>query len=85
MADKYSISAAIKRIDKTWWKLMNAQQLKAMAASPFVIIGSHTHAHYDLTSIVPDSLQEELNLSKKLAGSLHSATGAKHCLSLRQL
>jgi peptidoglycan/xylan/chitin deacetylase (PgdA/CDA1 family) len=45
-------------------RLMNADQLRALASSPLIAIGSHTNMHVDLSSATAQEAYEEMSSSK---------------------
>jgi peptidoglycan/xylan/chitin deacetylase (PgdA/CDA1 family) len=45
-------------------RLMNAEELRALAASPFVEIGSHTNTHADLSAVTSEEAYREMASSK---------------------
>lgn len=48
-----------------YWKVMDEEQLKTMASSKWVTIGSHSLVHNDLVHLDPDELKSDLKLSKE--------------------
>jgi peptidoglycan/xylan/chitin deacetylase (PgdA/CDA1 family) len=46
-------------------RLMNAEELRELAASPFVEIGSHTNAHVDLSAATSEEAYREMTSSKQ--------------------
>ena len=47
-----------------YWQLLDRDALAALAAEPLVTIGSHGVTHSNLSSLEPESAQNELTLSK---------------------
>ena len=52
--------------DPEFWRLMNTEDIQALAASPVATIGSHAHRHFNLANVPGDVVHEELNKSKSL-------------------
>ncbi len=71
---RYKLDEQIKKIDKQCYALMNEKDLKQLASSPLIELGSHTHSHHLLTSLSDDELRFELQRSKSL---LEKITGRK--------
>ena len=53
-----------------YWKLMNPGEIKKLAASPLVTIGSHGQTHCSLTHVTAEEAGSELKDSKQWLGSL---------------
>jgi len=51
-------------------KLMNSNQIKALAVNPLVSLGTHTHTHPKLTSLDEKSMERELRQSKNILEGL---------------
>lgn len=51
--------------DKAYWEQMNGQQIRELAASPWVTIGSHGYYHNDLSKIPLSRAKEEMTRSKQ--------------------
>lgn len=66
LTKRYDLIPSIKKIPDELWKLQTASDLKKLAASSFVTIGSHGHLHYNLGQISSAEAKNELTLSKKL-------------------
>lgn len=62
----YDLITKIKKVPDELWKLQTASDLKKLAASPLVTIGSHGHLHYNLGQISPAEALKEITISKKL-------------------
>ena len=66
LIDRYDLDEKLKSLNPEIWRLMTRDQLKKLAQSDLVEIGSHGHLHYNLGSISLSSAREELSKSKKL-------------------
>jgi len=62
--EKHKLDELIKKVNRECYGLMNKQQLKLIAASPLVEIGSHAHSHHYLTLLNDKELRFELSNSK---------------------
>jgi peptidoglycan/xylan/chitin deacetylase (PgdA/CDA1 family) len=51
--------------EKDYWQQMNEQQIRELAASPGITIGSHGYYHNDLSAISPQLAKEEMIRSKQ--------------------
>jgi len=51
--------------DEDYWLQMSTEQIRKLAASPFVTVGSHSYFHNDLANIQISDVAEELILSKQ--------------------
>lgn len=51
--------------DRDYWQQMTGAQIQALAASPYVTIGSHGFYHNDLAAIAPHDAVDELAQSKQ--------------------
>lgn len=68
LVGRYSIGERLKEIPEEVWKLMTPQELRQLASSPYVEIGSHGHLHYNLGEIPLEEARKELCLSRQLLG-----------------
>ena len=60
------ISELFKNIPEDYYRLLNTEELRQLASSDLVEIGSHTHSHPDLCTIPKGEVVSELTRSKKL-------------------
>jgi len=63
---QHKLDEKAKQVNKQCYALMNEKQLKQLASSPLVEIGSHAHSHHLLTLLTDDELTFELQHSKSL-------------------
>jgi len=66
LISRYDFYGLARKHGIDYWRLMDQQQLQALAASPWAEIGSHAHRHYNLANIAPADAQYELTHSKAL-------------------
>jgi peptidoglycan/xylan/chitin deacetylase (PgdA/CDA1 family) len=71
---KYKVDEQIKKIARQCFALMNEKQLKQLASSSLVELGSHTHSHHLLSLLTDEKLRFELQHSKSL---LEKITGKR--------
>lgn len=65
MKDLYPLAPfKTKKPDEDYWLQMTVEQIKALAAHPFVTIGAHGYYHNDLATISITDTIDELNLTK---------------------
>jgi peptidoglycan/xylan/chitin deacetylase (PgdA/CDA1 family) len=62
---KYNVAKMLGDISEECYKLINKEQLKKFAASPFVEIGSHGYSHLNLANIPFNIAEDELKKSKQ--------------------
>ncbi|MCZ8283857.1 MAG: polysaccharide deacetylase family protein, partial [Bacteroidia bacterium] len=62
----YHIKQRLNKIDPELRAFCSEEQIREMANSPLVEIGSHTHRHYNLSRINPGLVEEELSKSKRM-------------------
>lgn len=55
---------------KDYWQLMTDEQIREMAASPFITVGSHGYFHNNLGSIAHEQAVQELTQSKNYLENL---------------
>jgi len=66
MISNHQLLKKMKSIPKEYWKLLDSNQLKELASSEFVDIGSHGHLHYNLGNIALVAAIEDMKKSKQL-------------------
>lgn len=66
MISNHQLLKKMNNLPKEYWKLMNTNQLKELASSEFVDIGSHGHLHYNLGNIELEAAIEDMKKSKEL-------------------
>lgn len=64
--DAYKVKELLKTIDPELRSFCTKEQIREMAQSPLVEIGSHTHRHYNLSRISHELVKEELTKSKQI-------------------
>jgi len=64
LKQKYDFDDIIGQVNEDYWKLLNSDQIKKMAGSGIIEIGSHAMHHYNLANIESSKMEEELLLSK---------------------
>jgi len=64
--EEHKLDELIKKVNRECYGLMNKQQLKLIASSPLVEIGSHAHSHHYLTLLNDAELKFELSNSKSV-------------------
>ncbi len=62
----YNLQTVLNSVDTEQWRLLNPDQLKQLADSPLIEIGSHGMDHYNLDAIDEKSAQKELVQSKEI-------------------
>ncbi len=63
---KYEVKRVLKQLNPELTKFCNRNQIKEMAASSLIEIGSHTHRHYNLSKINAELATQELKESKEI-------------------
>ncbi len=53
------------KIEKEYWLQMTAEQIKALSASKWATVGSHSYYHNDQAKITTDALKKDLSTSKE--------------------
>ena len=66
MVSKHQLLNKMKDLPKEYWKLLSPDQIKELASSKFVDIGSHGHLHYNLGDISLKASIEEMRRSKEI-------------------
>jgi peptidoglycan/xylan/chitin deacetylase (PgdA/CDA1 family) len=66
MRKGYESHKKLRHEDEVSFKLMNSGQIRELAATDQIEIGSHAHAHYCLANVDELTVQRELMLSKQL-------------------
>lgn len=66
LAVKYDLNRLKESSPSENWKLLSAEQLKDLANSSMIEIGSHCHYHYNLESLSSGQYETELSKSKQL-------------------
>ena len=61
---RYNFNDSLKEINSEGYKLMDTKQLKQLADSPMVTIGSHAYSHYALDTCSNQEIENELKNSK---------------------
>jgi len=56
---------ALKNFPSVHWRMMNADELKKLAQSPFITIGSHGVCHDSFVELADNDLKEEIENSKR--------------------
>jgi peptidoglycan/xylan/chitin deacetylase (PgdA/CDA1 family) len=62
----YNVKQLLKNTDPELRSFCTKEQVREMAQSPLIEIGSHTHRHYNLSRIDPELVMEELSKSKQI-------------------
>ncbi len=60
----------MKELPEEYWKLLEPNQLKELASSEFVDIGSHGQLHYNLGNISLNAAIDDMKKSKDLLSNL---------------
>lgn len=66
LTTRYHLISKIGKVPEELWKLQTGADLKKLAASPLVTIGSHGHLHYNLGQVSREDASKELTGSKAL-------------------
>ncbi len=64
LTDQHNLFEVLQSVDPEQWRLMDNNQLKQLAASPFIEIGSHGVDHYNMDAIPEEDARFELAKSK---------------------
>jgi len=64
--EKYKIDELSKKISRQYYEVMNEAEIRQLASSSFVEIGSHTHSHHYLNLLDDLELEFELAHSKSI-------------------
>lgn len=64
--EKHNIKELKRKINSHCFALMGKEDIKKLASSPLVEIGSHTHSHHHLSTLDDKTLEFELTYSKSL-------------------
>lgn len=70
MISSHNLLEKMKELPEEYWKLLNGNQIKTLASSEFVDIGSHGHLHYNLGNISVDSAIKDMKKSKDILSNL---------------
>lgn len=73
LEERHRLREVLEHIDPLVWKLMGPDQVRSMASSPWVELGSHGHAHYNLGSVPLETAVRDLSRSKT---ALEQLTGS---------
>jgi len=68
--ERYAINKHLATLNKECFTLMNGKQIKQVAQSPLIEIGSHIHSHHLLTLLTDTELTYELQHSKSVLENL---------------
>lgn len=66
MVERFDLDSHIKRLNPDYWKLLDHEQVRMLAQSKWIDIGSHSHSHYNLSSIDATDVKRELQRSKQI-------------------
>lgn len=63
---EYNLNELLLLVDSEIWQMMSIEQLKELAKSPYVTLGSHGHMHYNLGQIELEEAIQDVVRSKNL-------------------